>query len=260
VIRLANTRWPGRSAWSRSRSAPTRATSRSSPSAARGRCTPPRWRASLAIPRVLVPARPGLTNALGCVVADLRHDFVRTLNRPLDAADMDEVHAIFAQQEAEGRALVAPNPSPSPRPASSSPPTCSSSARPTCCACRCPPAPPPRRPAAPVRGRLSRPLPRRPDEIRAKLVNLNCSVIGVRAAVDLRADRPRRRAAARRGDRGADRPPPGDGSTAAPRHAGLLRANLPADAAFTGPAIVEQMDATLVSRPATGSRPTPTAT
>ena len=39
----------------------------------------------LAIPRVLVPARPGITNALGCVVADLRHDFVRTLNRPLDA-------------------------------------------------------------------------------------------------------------------------------------------------------------------------------
>ena len=30
----------------------------------------------LGIPKVLIPARPGLTNALGCVVADLRHDFV----------------------------------------------------------------------------------------------------------------------------------------------------------------------------------------
>jgi N-methylhydantoinase A len=60
----------------------------------------------LAIPRVLVPARPGLTNALGCVVADLRHDFVRTLNRPLDAADMEDVHAILAAMEAEGRALI----------------------------------------------------------------------------------------------------------------------------------------------------------
>ncbi|MFZ9949775.1 MAG: hydantoinase/oxoprolinase family protein, partial [Gemmobacter sp.] len=60
----------------------------------------------LAIPRVLVPARPGLTNALGCVVADLRHDFVRTLNLPLDAVDMAEVWAIFAAQEAEGRALI----------------------------------------------------------------------------------------------------------------------------------------------------------
>ncbi len=42
----------------------------------------------LGIPRVLVPARPGITNALGCVVADLRHDFVRTLNRPLDGLDI----------------------------------------------------------------------------------------------------------------------------------------------------------------------------
>ena len=32
----------------------------------------------LSIPTVLVPARPGITNALGCVVADLRHDYVRT--------------------------------------------------------------------------------------------------------------------------------------------------------------------------------------
>ncbi len=60
----------------------------------------------LAVPKVLVPARPGLTNALGCVVADLRHDFVRTLNRPLDAADMAQVQAILAGQEAEGRRLI----------------------------------------------------------------------------------------------------------------------------------------------------------
>ena len=43
----------------------------------------------LGIPRVLIPARPGITNALGCVVADLRHDFVNTVNRPLDLADLD---------------------------------------------------------------------------------------------------------------------------------------------------------------------------
>ena len=42
----------------------------------------------LGIPEVLVPARPGLTNALGCLVADLRQDFVNTLNVPLDGADM----------------------------------------------------------------------------------------------------------------------------------------------------------------------------
>ena len=68
-----------------------RATSRSSPSAARGRCMPSALARELGIPRVLVPARPGITNALGCVVADLRHDFVRTLNRPLDLADIDAV-------------------------------------------------------------------------------------------------------------------------------------------------------------------------
>jgi N-methylhydantoinase A len=60
----------------------------------------------LAVPKVLIPARPGITNALGCVVADLRHDFVRTLNRPLDLADFDTVHAILAEQESEGRRLI----------------------------------------------------------------------------------------------------------------------------------------------------------
>lgn len=60
----------------------------------------------LSVPTVLIPARPGITNALGCVVADLRHDFVRTVNRPLDSVDIAEVHAILATQEAEGRRLV----------------------------------------------------------------------------------------------------------------------------------------------------------
>lgn len=62
--------------------------------------------AELAVPKVLIPARPGITNALGCVVADLRQDFVRTLNRPLDSVDMDQVHAVLAQQEAEGRQII----------------------------------------------------------------------------------------------------------------------------------------------------------
>lgn len=60
----------------------------------------------LNVPKVLIPARPGITNALGCVVADLRHDFVRTLNRPLDALDMADVHRVLAAEEAEGRRLV----------------------------------------------------------------------------------------------------------------------------------------------------------
>ncbi|WP_295077200.1 hydantoinase/oxoprolinase family protein [Tabrizicola sp.] len=60
----------------------------------------------LNVPKVLIPARPGITNALGCVVADLRHDFVRTLNRPLDVVDMGDVHGVLATQEAEGRRLI----------------------------------------------------------------------------------------------------------------------------------------------------------
>ena len=60
----------------------------------------------LGIPRVLVPTRPGITNALGCVVADVRHDFVRTVNRPLDLVDMGEVQEIMSAQVKEGRDLI----------------------------------------------------------------------------------------------------------------------------------------------------------
>jgi N-methylhydantoinase A len=61
----------------------------------------------LGIPEVLVPARPGLTNALGCLVADLRQDFVRTINAPLDSADMAEIADIFAEQRRRGEAINA---------------------------------------------------------------------------------------------------------------------------------------------------------
>ncbi|TGD95895.1 hydantoinase/oxoprolinase family protein [Methylobacterium nonmethylotrophicum] len=61
----------------------------------------------LGIPEVLVPARPGLTNALGCLVADLRQDRVRTLNRPLDGLDMADVRAVLEEQAADALAMVA---------------------------------------------------------------------------------------------------------------------------------------------------------
>ena len=60
----------------------------------------------LAIPRLLIPARPGITNALGCVVADFRHDFVRTVNRPLDRLDPAVAPRILREQMAEGEALL----------------------------------------------------------------------------------------------------------------------------------------------------------
>ena len=60
----------------------------------------------LAIPTVLVPARPGITNALGCVVADVRHDYVRTVNKPLSALDDATIARIYAEQSAEGEATI----------------------------------------------------------------------------------------------------------------------------------------------------------
>ena len=60
----------------------------------------------LSIPRILVPARPGITNALGCVVADIRHDFVRTVNRPLDSIEISDLRTLLASQIEEGQRLI----------------------------------------------------------------------------------------------------------------------------------------------------------
>jgi N-methylhydantoinase A len=61
----------------------------------------------LGLAEVLVPARPGLTNALGCLVADLRQDFVQTLNVGLDQADMGHVASVLAAQKMKGLAINA---------------------------------------------------------------------------------------------------------------------------------------------------------
>ena len=52
----------------------------------------------LGIPEVLVPARPGLTNALGCVVADVRADTVNTLNTRLDDLDIEIAREVLHDQ------------------------------------------------------------------------------------------------------------------------------------------------------------------
>ena len=202
----------------------------------------------LGVPRVLVPARPGITNALGCIVADLRHDFVKTINRPLDLCDMAEVHAAFAAQIANGAAAVererveiaelrvvqsvdmqfigqthllrVPLPD-----------------------------------AVPTREALQalfeeayfRRFQVRLPEIRPALVNVNTSVIGRRPEVDLSllidtSDRRATLAEARSGTRAVYF----DDWTDTPVY---WRDHLPADATLTGPAIVEQMDCTLVLDP-----------
>ena len=70
--------WRARSRWSRSSAATTRGASRCSPSAAPGRSTRRRSRASLGIPKVIVPLYPGVFSALGLLLADIRVDKVWT--------------------------------------------------------------------------------------------------------------------------------------------------------------------------------------
>jgi len=61
----------------------------------------------LGVPKIIVPRHPGTTSALGCVLADVRHDYVHSLHAPLDAIDGGEVDAVYAAQAARGHALIA---------------------------------------------------------------------------------------------------------------------------------------------------------
>jgi N-methylhydantoinase A len=208
----------------------------------------------LGIPEVLVPARPGLTNALGCLVADLRQDRVNTLNRPLDGLDMAIVHDMLAaQRQSAERAL--------------------------------------QREAAEIedsqvlyaaemqfRGqthliRVTLPDPDmtreamqtlfeaayfkrfqlRLPEIRAVVVNLTTSVIGRRREIDLSAllDASKRKANLTQA-KIADRLLYADGTWH--RAAVYAREALPLDAVITGPAMIQQIDATTVIEPGATAR------
>jgi N-methylhydantoinase A len=61
----------------------------------------------LGLPRVLVPARPGITSALGCLVADVRHDFVKTVNQPVLQLEVGAARRVLAAQMEDGRRLLA---------------------------------------------------------------------------------------------------------------------------------------------------------
>lgn len=54
----------------------------------------------------LIPLYPGVTSALGCVLADMRHDFVETLNRPLDGLDMAQLAEDVARLSKAGADLL----------------------------------------------------------------------------------------------------------------------------------------------------------
>ena len=55
----------------------------------------------------LVPRFPGVTSALGCVVADMRHDRVQTVNRVLDTIDANQLGAGMLAAAAETEELLA---------------------------------------------------------------------------------------------------------------------------------------------------------
>ncbi len=203
----------------------------------------------LGIPRVIIPARPGITNALGCVVADLRHDFVRTVNQPVAGLDETAMQAILAAQAADGMALIDAEVV---KPQSvqvlhsadmqfvgqthllNVPLPCATVDRATLQSLF----------EQAYFARFKVELP----EIRANLVNLNTSVIGLRAPLDLSTlIDPAGRTATLDGALSEVRPVWFDGRWIdTPVYA---RERLPLDAAIDGPAILEQMDATTVLPP-----------
>ena len=202
----------------------------------------------LAIPRLLIPLRPGITNALGCVVADARHDYVNTINQPLPALDINLVWSTLEAQIADGRATLA-------------------------------------RDGVAIEGTrilhfadmqfqgqshiLTLPLPQLKvakdelqrlfeaaywerfgvelPEIRAVLVNLHTAVIGLRPRLDL--------AVLARAERAADLRGALNGMRAVWFEGGFRdtpiyqREKLPQNAAFSGPAVIEQLDCTTVIDP-----------
>ena len=54
----------------------------------------------------LIPRFPGVTSALGCAIADMRHDFVHTINRPVDELDIAALDAEMAETAERGLALL----------------------------------------------------------------------------------------------------------------------------------------------------------
>ncbi len=56
------------------------------------------------IATALIPRYPGVSSALGCAIADMRHDFVQTLNRSIDRIEPAEligrIHGLIAQGQA----------------------------------------------------------------------------------------------------------------------------------------------------------------
>jgi len=58
--------------------------------------------AQLNIPKVLIPMSPGVTSALGLLVSDVKHDYVQAHMRPMASVNLQQIDGIF--EELESRA------------------------------------------------------------------------------------------------------------------------------------------------------------
>jgi N-methylhydantoinase A len=54
----------------------------------------------------LVPRYPGVTSALGCVIADVRHDHVQTVNLPLDGLDAEALDRRMVEEARSALSIV----------------------------------------------------------------------------------------------------------------------------------------------------------
>ncbi|MEM8758994.1 MAG: hydantoinase/oxoprolinase family protein [Pseudomonadota bacterium] len=62
--------------------------------------------AETGIARAIVPRYPGVTSAMGCVIADMRQDFVQTINAATAALDLDALRAALHGQVGDGMRLL----------------------------------------------------------------------------------------------------------------------------------------------------------
>ena len=62
--------------------------------------------AEVGITRALIPRYPGVTSAMGCVIADMRQDFVQTLNSLVDDLDESSLQGFMQAHVDDGMALL----------------------------------------------------------------------------------------------------------------------------------------------------------
>ena len=206
----------------------------------------------LGVPTVLVPRFPGITSALGCVLADVRHDFVQTIHQPLLEVSGEEIGAILREQARRGAELIAGEGVDVERIDTSH--EADLLYRGQTHVLRVPVAGPGFQPEEVLRRfgeryaeRSASDLP----EMRAMLVNVRTTVTGRRRPLDLRLFAPD--GAARRVATPLEvRPVYFDGAwLETPIY---RREELPAGASIAGPAVVEQLDTTVLIDPGAAGR------